>query len=83
MFIHPSIKTNIENKVVLTATGSSGGIGGATARLFAGKGAKGAPGRALHQLLEKIVAHLGRAIIRIVCAARNQASKIRAKPKGR
>ena len=49
------MKTNIENKVILI-TGASSGIGEATARLLASKGAKVLLGARRTDRLEKIVA---------------------------
>jgi len=51
------MKTNIENKVVLI-TGASSGIGEATARLLASKGAKVLLGARRTDRLEKIVAEI-------------------------
>jgi NADP-dependent 3-hydroxy acid dehydrogenase YdfG len=51
------VKTNIENKVILI-TGASSGIGEATARLLASKGAKVLLGARRTDRLEKIVAEI-------------------------
>ena len=54
------MNTNIENKVVLI-TGASSGIGEATARLLASKGAKVLLGARRTERLEKIVAEIRQA----------------------